>query len=103
MVFCASSAFAQNTLVGAGAVSCGNWTEARAGRIAGGRSETFIAMISSWVQGYISSKNEDLFTNLPDYNTSNAFLDKYCRDNPLASIFQASLVLWAEIKKNTPR
>jgi hypothetical protein len=57
-------------------------------------------MVVTWVQGYLSGTNTQRFVQTgetmklqPDPESVKAFVDKHCRDNPLDSIYQASMQL----------
>ena len=70
---------------GAGAVDCGVWLTDRAE----GSHNTGIA----WLQGFISSYNlyhdEDAFGAV-SWQSLVAYVDKFCRDNPLRSVSHAA-------------
>ena len=76
-----------NATLGAGNESCGKFLdyERRSDQVS-------VFMIVSWVQGFISAENISIatgtnqpFLHLPDGETVRAYLDKFCRENPLDS------------------
>jgi hypothetical protein len=88
--------FAQSStdqaLSGAGTASCGQYIEHSADKHI---SDLFV----SWPQGFLSglnvaydAANEPDFVILPDGASIKAYLDKYCRENPLESPFKGTLL-----------
>lgn len=98
-----ASANAQSSnavLIGAGTQPCGKWIDARAKR--GEHAELYESLISSWLQGFISALNtagDSAPVGLPDPSTMNAFLDKWCRDNPLMETWTGGYALVSELRK----
>ena len=89
-VLMAKSATADVIVMGAGTIDCGQWLEDRA------KDDYYGAM--SWVQGFISSFNiynsatsphGEAFGSVSPQSLA-AYLDKYCRDNPLNDLVDAS-------------
>ena len=76
---------ARGNLRGVGTDDCGAWLEARAGR------SNYSGI--DWVQGFISSynfyNNEDTFGSV-SWQSLAAYIDKYCRDNPLSHVHLAA-------------
>ena len=96
-VLCASSSvMAQRVgmVNGAGLVGCGEFLEDR-------KSDRFKQYYTQWVQGYLSAYN--LFSShpqiarIPDEATIDAYLQKHCRDNPLASVINATAFLIGDL------
>jgi hypothetical protein len=82
-------------IAGAGAFSCGKY----AGQVAF-RSPTIL-----WMQGMLSGLNtaraiekKPMFL-LPDSDSIGLYLDKYCRDNPLSSIYEGGITLWVDVSR----
>lgn len=84
-------------LYGAGINSCGSWLEHRG-------IDALHSHELSWVLGWLSA-SENWGTGLgihlrhTDANAVSAYVDKYCRENPLKSIADASLGLVVELAK----
>ena len=66
-------------------------------------------MFGSWAQGYLSGTNDfraralkaeakDLVL-VPDLDTILAYLDKYCRENPLNNVADGSSALYIELSR----
>lgn len=98
-----SSTFAADKYVfpGAGATSCGSWLKLRA---EGDEMLGFI--VTSWVQGFLSGMNVQRYrlakkdmVLIPDSPSIQAYVDKYCRDNPLKTPFEASISMYREISE----
>ena len=82
-------------IAGVGALSCGQYL-----RPPSTTKEMSDAMVVTWIQGYLSGTNTQRFmeseTSMkkqPDGETLTAFVDKYCRDHPLETVYQASMNL----------
>lgn len=87
------------------AFSCGRYLEVRSKTQRTPEIVLHEALMLSWAQGYISgmnsyrtiaSKREMLV--LPDAPSTRAYLDKYCRDNPLKTVSDATLTLYLEVE-----
>lgn len=57
-------------------------------------------IMTTWIQGYLSGTNTQRFIDTkvemrhqPDSESIIAFVDKFCRDNPLKSVYEASIAL----------
>ncbi len=83
-----------------GANYCSRWTQVRSGN--DGQSIVSQSGFYGWFQGYISahnillSGNNDIlsqYMNRADGHSLNAWLDKYCRDNPLKNYKDAVVAL----------
>jgi hypothetical protein len=93
------AACAQSALVGVGTGSCGAYLEVRAAR-----SEHFNDSLSGWISGFVSGMNNSRFKLtkaypklLPDSPSMLAYLDKYCRENPLKAVWQGADALFEEL------
>lgn len=82
-------------IAGAGMVSCGQYLKSSKTT-----KEMSDMMVVTWVQGFLSGTNTQRFWEgqkemklLPDAESISAFVDKYCRDNPLNNVYQASMDL----------
>jgi hypothetical protein len=88
-------------ILGQGNVSCGKWTD---GRRTNGASALGY---SSWVLGYLSAYNSYALKHSSDITqgTDNsgvlAWIDNYCRDNPLENIRSATDALIIELQKRS--
>jgi hypothetical protein len=67
-------------------------------------------MLASWVQGFLSGMNthrrmatKQEFVPIPDPPTILAYVDKYCREQPLKMPLQASIQLFQDIQDSAPR
>jgi hypothetical protein len=87
-------------IAGPGAASCGLYIE--------GRSlpspEKINDMTVLWVQGFLSGMNTYRASSqhgsmvlLPDPPSLLAYMDKYCRENPLKSVVQGASAMYAEL------
>ena len=54
----------------------------------------------TWIQGFLSGTNTQRLIDSdrkmkvqPDSQSITAFVDKFCRDNPLKTVYEASIVL----------
>lgn len=94
-----SAALAQRAALvkGPPTVSCGAYVETRLGE--GALGPNSIQMFS-WVQGYLSAYNNYSkypMVDVPSFAGIAAFLDKYCRDNPLHHVAHGVDALLAEL------
>jgi hypothetical protein len=80
----------QVSIYGAGVQSCGKWLDER-------RTPIDWLEEGQWVLGYVSAAGE--FLNLRDTDSRgiSAWVDNYCRDNPLKSIGNAAMALVKEL------
>jgi hypothetical protein len=98
--------------MGAGAQSCGSWLAAREGAkspMPRTREENILrkAMMLSWIQGLLHGLTATVpepnrlqaMRLIPEAATVDAWLDKYCRDNPLDLIVFGGLELYKELLK----
>jgi hypothetical protein len=77
---------------GVGTFSCGQYLELR-----GAGSAAQNSVVASWVWGYMAGFNMEVrqptTRDSPDEPSTLAFIDKYCRDNPLDSVLIATNTL----------
>lgn len=92
----------QGTLTGAGSFSCGAYLASRSNTV---ESDLLSDMVGQWVQGFLSGMNvqaqlrgDKTLRVIPDYASLIAYMDKYCRDNPLHRVYQGTLSLYKEIQ-----
>lgn len=98
-LFCfAVSAYA-GEIKGAGGSTCGAWLQYRSSNQYSGELH--------WIQGFISSYNQFVYTGRnpngifgsADHNSIAAWMDNYCRQNPLETVYKGTLVLVEELKR----
>lgn len=82
---------------GIGTYSCGRYIELRQQN-----DPMAQVMLTSWMQGFLSGMNWTLAASnqmklLPDHQSLNSYLDKYCRDNPLQQIISGVSALHREL------
>jgi hypothetical protein len=98
-------ALSKITIIGLGTQSCGNWTEER--RSKGSPAEM---ALTTWVVGYLSGVNEVLneaykqpdLLQAKDVTAYWAWIDNYCRANPLDTVYLASTNLVKDLIKRAP-
>ncbi len=84
---------------GAGTTSCGKYLEDIT-------DDEFSTIYVSWTQGFLSGMNladrmaKKEFVSIPDERSIKAYLDKFCRDNPLETPFEGSIHLYRELRSN---
>lgn len=95
---CTGQSAETQVLSGAGTTSCGKY-------LARGEDKTFDRLFVSWAQGFLSGMNmatyrliNTPFLALPDGDSIIAYLDKYCRDNPLKSPVEGAIQLFGELR-----
>ncbi len=77
---------------GAGQESCGRWTSLRG-------DENADEVLKQWILGFLSGSNwrtRDQQAKPPDTDAVIAFVDRYCKNNPLHRILQAGVALIQE-------
>lgn len=88
---------------GAGATSCGSWIEDRR------KNNHFVQL--NWVLGFVSSYNhfaysgsgpDGVFGNA-DPNAIAGWLDNYCRENPLDTVYKGSVQLIKELQQRASK
>lgn len=88
---------ANQPIAGIGASSCGKYLGFRT-------EQTTDFMMKSWVQGFLSGMNwskyvaEQRMSILPDAESLTAYLDKYCRENPLKDPWMGTIEMFNELK-----
>jgi hypothetical protein len=104
MLICVDGlALAQGRLVfGQGvSTSCGSWTQARQTR------SPNIGLSAQWVAGYLSGLNAENTGPDPlagtDFDGLMAWIDNYCRANPLQLVASAADQLMAELRSRAKR
>ena len=82
-------------IAGIGATSCGQYLKPPTST----KESSDIVMVT-WIQGYLSGSNTQRFITdsttmkkQPDGESLIAFVDKFCRDNPLKTVYEASIAL----------
>ena len=101
MAFVAQQASAKENSVisGSGSASCGQYIDDRSKR-----SDILDLVYGSWVNGFLSSGNIYRFSAgkpmiaLPDPSSMLAYIDKYCMNNPLKSVFEGAIELNHDIE-----
>jgi hypothetical protein len=84
----------ESAIVGAGTASCGRYLEIRAMQ-----DRDLDGLFSSWLQGFVSGANVQRremgleFVSVPDGPSMLAYIDKFCRDNPLKTVFEGAVVM----------
>lgn len=100
----ASATLAQDVMIqGVGTLSCGKYLQMRA---AEGRPQN--AVLVSWIWGYMSGFNMEVkvptVRELPDEPSTLAYIDKYCKEQPLQTVLIATYSLIGELGgKRNPR
>ena len=88
-----ASAQEARVVFGQGVYSCGSWTRARA--------QNGFQGYAQWIAGYLSAMNQDPTKSEAlagtDFNSLMAWIDKYCRANPVGKISEAALKLLEEL------
>jgi hypothetical protein len=79
---------------GGPAIGCGPYLEARRGGSAG--DDTYLALIRGFWSGYNMATHGPQFRSEIDNPTVLAYLDKYCRDNPMAVVYGGAIALVKE-------
>lgn len=82
-------------IAGVGSTSCGQYLKPP-----GLKKEMSDLIMATWIQGFLSGTNAqrlfDTDTKMklqPDAESIIAFVDNFCRENPLKTVFEASLAL----------
>jgi hypothetical protein len=88
---------------------CGNWIAARGKKLPKFDAALIEGMTVGWVQGYLSGMNDGSPSvkfdekpkalSLPAHTTIAAYLDKFCKENPLRPIYMGSLLLANDLYK----
>jgi hypothetical protein len=80
---------------GEGAVNCGTYLETRREL-----NDTQDYVYFTWVRGYFSARNasaKSVHVGNVEKATVLAYLDKYCRENPLHALFGGAKALYEEV------
>ena len=84
---------------GAGTSSCGEYLEHSA-------DQALSKTVVSWAQGFLSGMNladrtaNKAFVFLPDALSIQVDLEKFCTDNPGATPFEGSILLYKKLRRN---
>jgi hypothetical protein len=87
--------------IGAGATSCGSWTQARK------TNSVVQSLMGQWFVGFLSGANIAVPDTDPDllkgqdFNGLMAWHDNYCRAHPLDKLAEASKELLVELGRRT--
>lgn len=100
-----SRALSQGVSLGAGSQSCGKWLGFR--KSGGDEERVTVMIITSWVQGFIfgaeaslgDDRTERAIQLIPDSESIQAWVDKYCREHPIDQVFHGAVALHLEIVK----
>jgi hypothetical protein len=107
----ASAGFAQ-TVYGAGTVSCGEWSRLRSFEGREGNHNREVAssyQARAWIDGFMSGikveKNDgpDFLASTPLGAAHYAWVDNYCRENPLDLMVTAAHALVKELRSRAAR
>lgn len=84
--------------MGAGTLSCGEWLRLRAfvGQEGHPAELATAYQLHAWVDGFISGANigqPDLLASRPSSVAVYAWIDNYCRSNPLDNVAAAATIL----------
>lgn len=91
------------TVLGAGHSTCGNWTKERG---AAYKINAAVLAMQTWVMGYLRGvfdgrKDRPDPLRLTDADAISGWIDNYCREHPLDSIYYAAGNLAAELLKRS--
>jgi hypothetical protein len=91
----------KSVLIGVGTASCGQYLELRA------KHSSYINdSFEGWLGGFASGMNHARLADtgrlklLPDGPSMLAYVDKFCRENPLKSVFIGADALFAELPES---
>lgn len=90
IMFCATGlSHANSAIAGAGIQTCEAWTNARKVQRKQAKDAVAEAMMLSWVQGFLTSKNSNGATilDVPDADVLGVVMDKSCAEAPKEQIF----------------
>lgn len=97
----ARAADQQFAVAGPGVISCGKWIEARAFQ-----NKDIDNVFTAWIQGFLSGMNtwrwlqtKQEMSLIPDPPSVLAYVDKFCRENPLEGVYSASMQLYRDMQK----
>lgn len=91
-----SEAQSKFAIAGSGSTSCGQYLKPPSTT----KAISDLIMVT-WIQGYLSGtntqrlidNNEKTMKIQPDSESIVAFVDKFCRENPLKSVYEATMML----------
>lgn len=90
-----SQASSRYAIAGIGSTSCGQYLKPPSST-----KEISDIIMVTWIQGYLSGTNTQRLINTktemklqPDSESIVAFVDKFCRDNPLKTVYEATISL----------
>jgi hypothetical protein len=87
--------------IGQGVTSCGAWTAARSTKSALKNAH------EQWLTGFVSGANWTEagpdFLAEPDFDALTAWVDNYCRAEPLAKVYTAATTLVRELRERAAR
>ncbi|PYR30923.1 MAG: hypothetical protein DMF90_26655 [Acidobacteria bacterium] len=99
--------------IGAAAESCGTWLASRDGEKSSSKgtrdvSVLRVVMMMSWVQGIVGGLSGTpadvrgrVIRSFPNANAIEAWLDKYCRQEPLERVQMGGSALYGELLQRT--
>jgi|ERR1039458_3854960 hypothetical protein len=105
------SGVSAQTIMGAGMISCGEWTRLRSfeGRAGNFKELASLYQAQAWVDGFVSGINSannvhtDLLASRPSGVAMYAWVDNYCRSKPLDVVAQAVDALVKELESRAVR
>lgn len=95
-VLVSTSGYGGDTVMGSGVTSCERWTTEKNG------DPQFHVIQQSWVLGYLSATNTLMDEEILASHDSQGLLgwvDNYCKEHPLHSIYDAAVNLAIELTK----
>lgn len=110
MMFTSGPVIAEDVHTGAGANSCGKWIAASDGKAGDVTKLVMRSMMLSWVQGFLTgaamspigeenAARAVALRHIPDSDAVEAWLDKYCRENPLEAVLKGAIQLQFELQR----
>lgn len=109
LISCVAWGTAQaGAIAGVGGFLCGKWLKERsAPRDANGGGGAQEYILLSWSQGYLSGMSMGYSNGdpkkmlaMPDGTALSSWLDEYCGEKPLNTLFEASSVLYYDMAKS---
>jgi hypothetical protein len=102
-VLTAHSPVSGQTVMGAGTISCGEWLRLRSfeGRAGNIKELASLYQAQAWVDGFVSGINSsgiDILASRPDSAALYAWMDNYCRSNPLNFVGAGAMALANELQ-----
>jgi hypothetical protein len=108
----ASAPVSAQTIMGAGSVSCAEWVRIRSVENLPQNTQELSSgfQLKAWMDGYLSGFNvgklsgpDFLLDTRPTGPAMSAFVDNYCRANPLGVIVEAAHALLKELQSRSVR